>query len=106
HRRDVRALHRYHAEPHGRARDDPDRPARAAERAVRPGHGPPRMSRAQAWRRAIAPATIAIACALPFLLSNFRLFQFTQVGIYAISLLCLNILSDYNSQICIGHAAF
>jgi len=64
------------------------------------------MSRAQGWRRAIAPATIAIACALPFLLSNFRLFQFTQVGIYAIALLGLNILTGYNGQISLGHGAF
>jgi len=64
------------------------------------------MSRGQGWRRAIVLAAIAIACALPFLLSNFRLFQFTQVGIYAIALLGLNILTGYNGQISLGHGAF
>ena len=49
---------------------------------------------------------IALACALPFLMSNFRLFQFTQVYIYAIALLGLNILTGYNGQISLGHGAF
>ena len=44
--------------------------------------------------------------ALPFMLSNFRLFQFTQVCIYAIALLGLNILTGYNGQISLGHGAF
>ena len=64
------------------------------------------MSRGQGWRRAIVLAAIAIACALPFLLSNFRLFQFTQVFIYAIALLGLNILTGFNGQISLGHGAF
>ncbi len=51
-------------------------------------------------------AAVAIACALPFLLSNFRLFQFTQVYIYAIALLGLNMLTGYNGQISLGHGAF
>src|SRR2546430_1698422 len=105
-RRDVRALHRHRAQAHRRARDDPDRPARAAERAVRRGRGAPRMRRGQGWLRAIPPAALALGCVLPFLLSNFRLFQFTQVGIYAIALLGLNILTGYNGQISLGHGAF
>jgi branched-chain amino acid transport system permease protein len=64
------------------------------------------MSRGQGWRGTIVLAAIATACALPFLLSNFRLFQFTQVGIYAIALLGLNILTGYNGQISLGHGAF
>ena len=39
-------------------------------------------------------------------LSNFRLFQFTQVYIYAIALLGLNLLTGYNGQISLGHGAF
>src|SRR5439155_593186 len=54
----------------------------------------------------IPPAALALGCVLPFLLSNFRLFQFTQVGIYAIALLGLNILTGYNGQISLGHGAF
>ncbi len=49
---------------------------------------------------------LAAALALPFVVSNFRLFQFTQVGIYAIALLGLNILTGYNGQISLGHGAF
>jgi branched-chain amino acid transport system permease protein len=54
----------------------------------------------------VVVAAVAIACALPFLLSNFRLFQFTQVYIYAIALLGLNMLTGYNGQISLGHGAF
>jgi branched-chain amino acid transport system permease protein len=49
---------------------------------------------------------LAAALALPLLVSNFRLFQFTQVGIYAIALLGLNMLTGYNGQISLGHGAF
>lgn len=51
-------------------------------------------------------AAIAFACALPLFLSDFRLFQFTQVYIYAIALLGLNVLTGYNGQISLGHGAF
>jgi branched-chain amino acid transport system permease protein len=51
-------------------------------------------------------AAVAVACVLPFLMSNFRLFQFTQVYIYAIALLGLNMLTGYNGQISLGHGAF
>ena len=57
-------------------------------------------------RRLAVLAALAVACALPFLLSNFRLFQFTQVYIYAIALLGLNLLTGYNGQISLGHGAF
>ena len=49
---------------------------------------------------------LAVACALPFTLSNFRLFQFTQVYIYAIAILGLNMLTGYNGQFSLGHGAF
>jgi branched-chain amino acid transport system permease protein len=51
-------------------------------------------------------AVLVVAGALPFLLSSFRLFQFTQVYIYAIALLGLNLLTGYNGQISLGHGAF
>ena len=57
-------------------------------------------------RRAVVLAAVVVACVLPFVLSNFRLFQFTQVFIYAIALLGLNILTGYNGQISLGHGAF
>jgi branched-chain amino acid transport system permease protein len=49
---------------------------------------------------------LAVACALPFLMSNFRLFQFTQVYIYAIAILGLNMLTGFNGQFSLGHGAF
>jgi len=51
-------------------------------------------------------ALLAAACALPFFLSNFRLFQFSQVCIYAIAILGLNMLTGYNGQFSLGHGAF
>jgi len=58
------------------------------------------------WRRAAVFASVAVACVMPFLLSNFRVFQFTQVLIYAIALLGLNMLTGFNGQISLGHGAF
>jgi branched-chain amino acid transport system permease protein len=49
---------------------------------------------------------VAAAATLPFLMSGFRLYQFTQVFIYAIALLGLNMLTGYNGQISLGHGAF
>jgi branched-chain amino acid transport system permease protein len=50
---------------------------------------------------------LAGACLLPFSgVTGFRLFQFTQVFIYAIALLGLNILTGYSGQISLGHGAF
>jgi branched-chain amino acid transport system permease protein len=49
---------------------------------------------------------LAAACALPFLVSNYRTFQFTLVMIYSIALLGLNILTGFNGQISLGHGAF
>jgi len=43
---------------------------------------------------------------LPFFLSDYRTFQFTQAIVYAIVLLGLNILTGYNGQISLGHGAF
>ena len=49
---------------------------------------------------------LAALCALPFLVSNYRTFQFTLVMIYSIALLGLNILTGFNGQISLGHGAF
>jgi branched-chain amino acid transport system permease protein len=49
---------------------------------------------------------LVIAAALPAFLSGFRLYQFTQVFVYAIALLGLNMLTGYNGQISLGHSAF
>jgi branched-chain amino acid transport system permease protein len=49
---------------------------------------------------------LAALCVLPFLVKNFRVFQFNMVMIYAIAVLGLNILTGYNGQISLGHGAF
>jgi len=58
------------------------------------------------WRAAGIAALLAAACALPFLVSNYLVFQLTLVVIYAIALLGLNILAGFNGQISLGHGAF
>ena len=57
-------------------------------------------------RLAALVVALLVAGALPFFLSGFRLFQFTQVFVYAIALLGLNMLTGYNGQISLGHGAF
>ena len=54
----------------------------------------------------VAGLALAVALVLPFTLTNFRLFQFSQVYIYAMALLGLNILTGFNGQISLGHGAF
>jgi len=49
---------------------------------------------------------LAIACLLPFVLGNYRVFQLTLAIAYAIALLGLNMLTGYNGQISLGHGAF
>src|SRR5512132_2692839 len=49
---------------------------------------------------------VLVALVLPFTMGGFRVFQFTQVFIYAIALLGLNMLTGYNGQISLGHGAF
>jgi len=49
---------------------------------------------------------IALACALPLLIANYRVFQLTLVLAYAIALLGLNMLTGFNGQISLGHGAF
>ena len=60
----------------------------------------------RAGRTVFLIALIAGALALPFLVSNYRVFQFNMVLVYAIVLLGLNILTGYNGQISLGHGAF
>src|SRR5256885_14754220 len=57
-------------------------------------------------RKVALVVLLLVACALPFVASNFRIFQFTLVMAYAIVLLGLNMLTGYNGQISLGHGAF
>ena len=54
----------------------------------------------------LAASLLLLACALPFVLGNYRVFQLTLALTYAIALLGLNMLTGYNGQISLGHGAF
>jgi branched-chain amino acid transport system permease protein len=58
------------------------------------------------WRMAIIFLVLIVAIGLPFVLSGYRTFQLTQVIIYSIALLGLNLLTGFNGQISLGHGAF
>jgi branched-chain amino acid transport system permease protein len=49
---------------------------------------------------------LVLACALPFFIANYRVFQVTLVLAYSIALLGLNMLVGFNGQISLGHGAF
>ena len=51
-------------------------------------------------------AVLAVLCIAPFLVKNFRVFQFNLVLVYAIAILGLNILTGFNGQFSLGHGAF
>jgi branched-chain amino acid transport system permease protein len=53
------------------------------------------------WALALVLAVVA-----PFVLKNYQLYQLTQVLIYAIALVGLNLLTGYSGQISLGHGAF
>ena len=55
---------------------------------------------------ALAIAGVALIFIAPFLVKNYRVFQFNLVLIYAVAILGLNILTGYNGQISLGHSAF
>ena len=59
-----------------------------------------------ALKLAAIAAVVAILAFLPRFTGEFRLSQFTLVGIYFIALLGLNILTGYSGQISLGHGAF
>ena len=59
-----------------------------------------------ALKVAAIAGVVAILLLLPHHMGEFRLSQFTYVGIYFIALLGLNILTGYSGQISLGHGAF
>jgi branched-chain amino acid transport system permease protein len=66
-----------------------------------------RMSVASAhWLWIAIGGLLVLACIIPFVASNYRIFQFTSAFTYAIALLGLNMLTGYNGQISLGHGAF
>ena len=78
-------------DPGGPAKPDPRRPLGRA------------LSKGQLIGLAVL---LAAACVLPFVVSNYRVFQLTLALVYAIALLGLNMLTGYNGQISLGHGAF
>jgi len=61
---------------------------------------------AATWKRLGYVALLVLVLALPFVLSNYRVFQLTLVLVYAVVLLGINILTGFNGQISLGHGAF
>jgi len=59
-----------------------------------------------AVQAALLAGVVALIVLLPRFAGEFRLGEFTYVAIYFIALLGLNILTGYNGQISLGHAAF
>ena len=58
------------------------------------------------WRWVWAAVLLLVLLVLPFLVKNYRVFQFNLVLVYAVAILGLNILTGYNGQISLGHGAF
>lgn len=74
-----------------------------------PAASPPRASadvRRRSWRRLGLAIALALAVAAPFWASSYHVFQLTEVLVYAIALMGLNLLTGYNGQISLGHGAF
>jgi branched-chain amino acid transport system permease protein len=68
---------------------------------------PTQVERAGAgWRWLGVALLLMIAVVLPYLVSGYHASQLSQVLIYAIAMLGLNILTGFNGQISLGHGAF
>ena len=61
---------------------------------------------AMGYRGLVIVAAVAIAIVIPLLTSSFVTFQLTQVMVYALAILGLNLLTGYNGQFSLGHSAF
>lgn len=58
------------------------------------------------WQWIAAAALLIALLLLPFLVKNYRVFQFNLVLVYAVAILGLNLLTGFNGQISLGHGAF
>jgi branched-chain amino acid transport system permease protein len=66
-------------------------------------------ARRWAWpstRHWVLAGVVAVAVALPFLFQSFVVFQLTEVMIYGLAILGLNLLTGFNGQFSVGHGAF
>jgi branched-chain amino acid transport system permease protein len=57
-------------------------------------------------RHLVILAAIAVALIIPWLATSFVIFQLTQVMIYGLAILGLNLLTGFNGQFSLGHSAF
>jgi branched-chain amino acid transport system permease protein len=57
-------------------------------------------------RHLIILAAIAVAVVIPFVAKSFIIFQLTEVMIYGLAILGLNLLTGFNGQFSLGHSAF
>ncbi|WP_196445416.1 branched-chain amino acid ABC transporter permease [Planomonospora sp. ID67723] len=58
------------------------------------------------WPRLTLAVLAVAACAVPFLLNPYRVFQLTMVLVYGVALLGLNLVVGQSGQISLGHGAF
>jgi branched-chain amino acid transport system permease protein len=58
------------------------------------------------WLWIGAALVVMVLAIAPFLVKNYRVFQFNLVLVYAVAVLGLNILTGFNGQISLGHGAF
>jgi branched-chain amino acid transport system permease protein len=57
-------------------------------------------------RRLIIAVAVALAAAVPLVATSFVTFQVTEVMIYGLAILGLNLLTGFNGQFSLGHSAF
>jgi len=79
-------------------------PLPSASSGTRSAEGPP-VSRTR-WGWLGWALLLAAVVVLPFLVKNYRVFQFNLVLVYAVAILGLNILTGFNGQFSLGHGAF
>jgi branched-chain amino acid transport system permease protein len=58
------------------------------------------------WQVGLIVVGCFLALVIPFLVTNFTVFQLTQVVVYAIAVLGLNLLTGFTGQFSLGHSAF
>ena len=67
---------------------------------------PPRWRVGNPWGVALIVLLLAALATVPLLATDFQLFRFTNILIYALALIGVNLLVGYNGQISLGHGAF
>ena len=65
-----------------------------------------RASQAAGLRAAAVSLVLAMLAAVLLLATDFQLFRFTNIVVYALALIGVNLLVGYNGQISLGHGAF